>query len=152
MARINVGVNPKYLSDQHLLAEAVEILMVVGSLKKQKFFLKKPTPKQFKLGTGHIRFFWDKILYLNRRLSYVKNEIVNRGMQTNHEIDVSEIPLDLLNDWNPNEADFTLLKNRISERLKSPLKGGKNFHKYYGLPIENISIFVENLNNSTIFK
>ena len=152
MARVNVGINPKYLSDQHLLAEAVEILMVVGSLRKQKFVLKKPTPKEFKLGTGHIRFFWDKILFLNRRLILVKNEIVRRGMQTKHQINISEIPSQLLNDWNPNDNDFSLLKERISDRLKSPLKGGKNFHKYCGSPIENISIFVENLNRSTIFK
>lgn len=152
MARVNVGVNPKYLSDQHLMAEAVEILMVVGSLKKQKFTLKKPTPKYFKLGTGHIRFFWDKILFLHRRLNLIKKEIELRGMQSNHQINLAEIPPQFINDWSPSENDLSLLKERISLRLKSPLKGGNNFHKYYGKPITNISDFISELNNSVIVK
>lgn len=152
MARVNVGVDPKYLSDQHLLAEAVEILMVVGALKKQNFTIKKPTPNSFKLGTGHIRFFWDKILFLDRRLSLVKTELNARQMQANHSINLSEIPVELLNDWSPEEKDLLLLKERITSRLQSPLKGGKNFHKYYGSPITNIGEFINNFNSSTITK
>ena len=40
MARVNVGVNPKYLADQWLIAESVEITMITGSLRKNKY--KKP--------------------------------------------------------------------------------------------------------------
>jgi deoxyribonuclease (pyrimidine dimer) len=152
MARINVGVNPKYLSDQHLLAEAVEILMVVGTLKKQKYILKKPIPNKFTLGAGHIRFFWDKILFLDRRLNQIKCELQARQMQSNHKINLSEVPSNLLNDWNPQENDFLIIKERIADRLTSPLKGKSNFHKYCGTPINNMVEFVGTLNNSKILK
>ena len=63
MARINVGINPIYLSDQHLIAESVEITMIPGSLKYNGFAIKGKVPEQFTLGTGHVNFFKDKLVY-----------------------------------------------------------------------------------------
>ena len=40
MARVNIGVNPKHLSDQHLIAESVEITMITGSLRKNNYEIK----------------------------------------------------------------------------------------------------------------
>ena len=44
MARVNIGVDPKYLSDQHLIAESVEITMITGVLRKNGFEIKSPVP------------------------------------------------------------------------------------------------------------
>jgi hypothetical protein len=63
MARVNVGINPKLLSDQHLVAESVELTMITGNLRIYNYKLKSPTPLKFSLGKGHMNFFKDKIIY-----------------------------------------------------------------------------------------
>jgi hypothetical protein len=37
MARVNIGVHPRHLADQHLIAESVEITMITGGFKKNNF-------------------------------------------------------------------------------------------------------------------
>ena len=71
MSRVNVGIEPKFLSDQHLIAESVEITMIVGSLKRDKWYIKGQVPTKFCLGQGHINFFKPKLLYLKDRLEEV---------------------------------------------------------------------------------
>lgn len=51
MTRINVGVKPKELCRQHLLAEAREIKRIPNVVAKGKFNLKNQ-PKEFTLGTN----------------------------------------------------------------------------------------------------
>ena len=40
MARVNCGIEPLYLSDQHLIAESVEITMITGGLRKNGYKIK----------------------------------------------------------------------------------------------------------------
>jgi deoxyribonuclease (pyrimidine dimer) len=63
MVRINI-INPKYLTDQHLIAEYVEILMLLDYAKKNS---PCNIPKKYCLGKGHIKFFSNKVLYLKKR-------------------------------------------------------------------------------------
>ena len=79
MARVNVGLNPKLLSDQHLVAESVEITMITGSLRKDGYVIKGKVPDKFPMGTGHINFFKNKLVYLKRRLDDVNNEMIRGG-------------------------------------------------------------------------
>ena len=58
MVRINL-INPRYLADQHLIAEYDEILMLLGYVKRYPKIDDIPT--NYCLGKGHIRFFKDKI-------------------------------------------------------------------------------------------
>jgi len=132
MARVNIGINPIYLADQHLIAESVEITMITGGLKKQKCIIKSPIPTTFKLGTGHINFFKNKILYLDRRLKAVNQEMINRGFNPSTKLDLSEYPKELVNDWNPNIKDSNILRQRVYERLltRSNGKPGSGFYRY----------------------
>ena len=57
MVRVNI-INPKYLADQHLRAEYLEIIMLVTYVRKHPK-IKKELPKKYCLGTGHILFFKD---------------------------------------------------------------------------------------------
>jgi hypothetical protein len=75
MARVNIGINPHYLSDQHLIAESVEITMITGGLRKNDYKIKSPIPEFFNIGRGHINFFKNKLYYLNRRLLAVNKEL-----------------------------------------------------------------------------
>jgi deoxyribonuclease (pyrimidine dimer) len=76
MVRVNVGVNPLYLADQHLIAESVEITMITGGLRKNNYIIKSDMPSNLVLGKGHINFFKNKIIYLNKRLTAVNQEMV----------------------------------------------------------------------------
>jgi len=101
MVRINI-IKPKFLLDQHLIAEWNEIQMLLGTIVKYPKI--KWQPKTYKLGKGHINFFKDKAEYLFKRLIEIEEEMATRGY--NHE-DVyiiiehykDLIPFHLKNDW-----------------------------------------------------
>lgn len=150
MARVNIGVNPKYISDQHLIAESVEITMITGGLKKNNCKIKSPIPEQFNLGTGHINFFKNKILYLKSRLEAVNSELARRGIKNSTTINISEYPYQYCNVWKPTKEASIILRNRISERLKNPLKAKNNFHRYYKQPIKDMEQFINNMIESEL--
>ena len=143
MARINVGVNPLFLSDQHLIAESVEITMIVGALRRDGWKIKGEVPKRFTLGKGHINFFKPKLKYLEKRLESVNNEMRNRGFKPTTFINAPDSlskPL-LWGDWTSTSIDSKVVRERITERLTTPLKAKVGFHKYYGKSIDDMKAF-----------
>ena len=66
MTRINCGIPPAELSDRHLIAEHREIKRVPNLVRKGRYSM-KGQPVEFTLGTGHIKFFYDKLGYLLER-------------------------------------------------------------------------------------
>lgn len=152
MARINVGVNPKYISDQHLNAEYVEIQMVMAFYRSRKFMSKTPIPEKYTLGKGHINFFRNKLWYLTRRLNEVRIELMNRGFDIRvNGIDLEGVPLEFINDWDPKLEDSIIVRRRIADRLHNPLKANANFHRYYRKPISELNTFTDNLINSELY-
>lgn len=134
MSRVNIGVHPKYLADQHLIAESVEITMITGGLKKQGFKIKSAIPTQFSLGVGHINFFKNKILYLKNRLDLVNSEMKRRNFNPGTKIDLSEYPIELINDWTPSYEDSKIIRARIISRLITRARGqsGIGYYRYWG--------------------
>lgn len=123
--RCNVGVNPLYLADQHLIAEYRELPMVIGSLEYWKWQIKSDSLPTFNLGTGHLNFFKNKLLYLRRRHDKVIEEMRLRGFRCDLlRIRVEECPEHLRGDWNPTIEDSLKIRQRIYERLTS------DKHKY----------------------
>lgn len=154
MARINSGINPKFLSDQHLIAESVEITMITGALRKDGYVIKGSVPKEFTLGKGHINFFKPRIVYLWHRLNEVNQEIKQRGFNSGTKIDLDEFKSTILINGQPFEPKFKdtcIVRQRVIERLKSPMKATEGFHRYYGKPIENMNEFCEQLKTSKLF-
>jgi len=153
MARVNVGLNPRYLSDQHLIAESVEITMITGSLRKDGYQIKGQVPDKFCLGTGHINFFKPKLNYLRLRLREVNDELERRGFKHDRKIaDFGEFfNMNLTKNWTPSQRDSNIVKERIIDRLKNPLRAKPGFHKYYGKPIENMNDFCEKINESELY-
>lgn len=154
MARVNVGVDVKLLSDQHLIAESVEITMITGGLKMHEYKIKGEIPNQFSLGRGHINFFKNKLVYLYKRLQEVNNEMIRRGFKPGTEIDLSDYPSELCNDWQPTYFDTMLLRYRVVDRLKHPKSGrkAKEFHRYEGKLIgEFLDVFCNNLLTSDVY-
>jgi len=123
MTRINL-VNPRELSDQHLVAEYREIFMVGSSLQrsiKSKNWLKTKynIPDEFTLNKGHVTFFYNKGMYLDKRYSLLVNEMKRRGMNPdpNRKFKKSQWPKYLYNDWKPKNKDLKIIRKRIEEKV-----------------------------------
>lgn len=126
MTRINAGIKVQELTDPHLLAEAREIKRIPNQIKSGRYNL-ATQPKHFKLGTGHVAWFYDKQLYLKKRYIRLYNECLYRGFNVTDYTSAWEgIPEHLMNDWVPSNIDRQLLQERIAERIKNSKKKHKN--------------------------
>lgn len=72
MTRINSNIDPKLLKRAHLVAELREITMVPASLKRSlmtrsHLMILSGIPKKFTLNTGHVKFFYNKLTFLQHR-------------------------------------------------------------------------------------
>lgn len=150
MARVNVAVNPIYLADQHLIAESVEITMIVGSLRANDFIIKSEVPNSYNLGKGHMNFFKTKLIYLARRLEAVNAEMTRRGFSPGTTIEcLSSAPLKFQNDWSPTLEDSKIVRNRIVEKM---LRKEPGFWRYQRSPISNVEEFKDSILNSEKFE
>lgn len=77
MTRINI-IPPAELCDQHLLAEHRELTRIPNLVVKGKFSL-EGQPSDYKLGTGHVKFFFDKMQFLFERYNSLHEECLARG-------------------------------------------------------------------------
>jgi hypothetical protein len=117
MTRINCGIPPKQLTRQHLLAEAREIKRIPNCISKGKYVM-KDIPREFTLGKGHVKFFYNKLQYLKKRYEEIYAECLNRGyMVTYFGSAWDNIPLELMNDYEPTNRDKEIVLARINERL-----------------------------------
>lgn len=122
MTRINI-VPPEELYDQHLVAEYREMLMVPGSLKRtlssKVGFRQDKVASTFTLNKGHVYFFFDKGLYLDKRYSSLVEEMKARGMNPDpsRRFPKEVFPSHLYNDWTPSDSELNIARERISLRV-----------------------------------
>lgn len=127
MTRINV-VHPSELTREHLIAEYREIMRLPNNLKKSlsrvKPFSMNEIPKQYVLGTGHVKFFYDKMKYLKTRFEMLVEEMSSRGYVANFsDSSIFEVgDKRFYNDYVPDSEAVKLNRLRIEERLKG-MKG-----------------------------
>lgn len=117
MTRINAGIPPADLSDKHLIAEHREIKRIPNMINSGKAIV-KDIPQKFTLGKGHVKFFYDKLLYLHKRYQKIYNECIKRGFNVTDYSEafmVQEENNHLVNDWKPTTEAITLIKQRIME-------------------------------------
>lgn len=125
MTRINVGIKPSELIRQHLLAEHREIKRIPNVIKSGRYNM-IGQPSKFKLGTGHVKFFYDKIGYLKRRYIELYEECVKRGYNvTDYTEAFGGIDKLLMNDYKETPQDREMLQVRINERLHKMSKKDK---------------------------
>jgi|TARA_R110000796_G_scaffold17126_2_gene52978 deoxyribonuclease (pyrimidine dimer) len=125
MTRINI-IPVSELHDQHLIAEYREITMVPAALKRtlnsKVGLLKEKISKHFTLNSGHVYFFYDKGLYLDKRYTEIVNEMKSRGFNPD-STRVFPIQIfkdnNLYNDWTPMIEEQKLIRQRIQERINS---------------------------------
>jgi hypothetical protein len=119
MTRINAGIKPQELCDRHLMAEHREMKRIPNCIKKGRANLDN-IPPNFRLGTGHVSFFYNKLGYLKDRYLSVRDECYNRGFNVQDYSDCwLDIPEKLMQDWIPTNEDRRLVQCRIAERLNA---------------------------------
>lgn len=117
MTRINVGVPPKNLTRQHLIAEHREIKRIPNVVAKGKFSM-IGQPKEFTLGTGHVKFFYDKLGYLKNRYEEIYAECKHRNYDVSYYGDAwNDVPKNMMGDYTPTEKDVQIIIERINQRL-----------------------------------
>lgn len=129
MTRINCDISPSELTNKHLLAEHREIKRIPNTISSGKAVI-KDIPETFRLGTGHVKFFYDKLLYLKKRYMELYDECIKRKFKVENYIEAwSNIPENLMGDYEPNDNDKALVRERIELRLKSYNDKQKNKNK-----------------------
>jgi len=117
MTRINAFVPPENLCDQMLIAEHREIKRIPNTIRSGKAIL-KTIPAQFKLGTGHVKFFYDKLGYLRNRYALLLLECRRRGFNvTDYSSVFSGIGEDLMGDFDFCAESKRLVEERIEQKL-----------------------------------
>lgn len=114
MTRINV-IPPQQLCDQHLLAEYREL--------PRAFTLSKNNPKAhipptYRLGPGHVTFFYDKLRWLRNRHRSITEELTRRGFIVKMTEPLPTLEDVSENDWMPSKESIKINKMRILERLE----------------------------------
>lgn len=116
MTRINVGIDPSELPRKALLSEHKEITRVPNAVRSGRAKL-CDIPDTFRLNKGHIKFFYDKLLYLNNRYASLLAECIKRGYNvTDKTAAFFDLPDELMNDYIPTAEDRELLLERLEER------------------------------------
>lgn len=128
MTRINV-IQPRHLIDQHLLGEYNEIRRPINLALRWWPQNPQQLPQQYIMGAGHVRFFYNKLGWIEQRFEAIKEEMRRRNWNPRGEID-REIPLLLRGDWNPRERDILISIQRLHQSLQ---RIGKP--RYEGRPI-----------------
>lgn len=117
------------LCREHLVAEYREITRLPNNLvkslnrKSKPFNPHKEIPPEYVLGKGHVKFFYDKMLFLEKRFVQLVNEMNKRGYTTNFTDSkiFARFSVGFYNDYKPTAQALELNRERIADRLKKML-------------------------------
>lgn len=129
MTRINC-VPVEELTRQHLLAEYRELPRVFGLARE--WYHKvcaaghdgpyQDVPDTYRLGKGHVLFFYTRLGYCFERQQQLYDECVRRGYQVKFK-PTSELidwaPAWMRNSWRPTRHALSINRARIKERLNA---------------------------------
>lgn len=128
MTRINC-IPPADLTTPHLVAEYRELPRVFGLVRAAIARGETPddprNPSGYRLGAGHVRFFYPRLGYLARRQASLVAEMQARGHApsfTEPAALLRGIPPEWTGDWQPDEAAMSLNRARIAERISDALR------------------------------
>lgn len=117
MTRVSVGFIHQ-LCDKHLNRERIEVLRIPNKIKAGKY-KSKPIDK-FTLNKGHELSLMNKVGFLKRHYEELTAECIRRGFNpTDYSDAFNNIPSHLMNDYTPTEYDRQIVRERITERLKT---------------------------------
>lgn len=128
MTRINL-VPPASLTRQHLVAEWRELPRIFALAHKASLSSKPWTDKQpraYQMGTGHVKFFYDKLGFLAERHTQLTQEMLARGYKPStfgclRDEWQGRISKGYWNGYVPTEEAVAINVQRIVERLEGTL-------------------------------
>lgn len=122
MTRINV-VHPQELTDKHLLAEYRELPRVFGLIEKwQARGCPDTGVSEYTLGRGHVKFFYDKAMWLAIRYDEIVSEMLKRGFNPQYRSQMHRVKQigyqgQSSSLWTPRHKDVWSNHQRINQRL-----------------------------------
>ena len=140
--RINV-IDPKYLADNHLIAEYREMKMAphfyLLSSKTKNGIDKRKISERYILNKGHAFMWYDKMNFIKKRFDLILLEMKERGFKTNFDkLNFEGIPQEAFGDFSPNLDEKKINLERILLRIaKQPHwykykgKGKEDWNKFY---------------------
>jgi deoxyribonuclease (pyrimidine dimer) len=128
MTRINV-IPPDQLTDNFLRAEIFELPRLFPLVCKAAGKGNTVVPNTYRLGEGHMRFFYNKLTFLFKRFNALRNEAHKRGIPivTDPAVDPAylapqhygpEIPSWYWQDYEPTAEAIQLNLDRLAVRRK----------------------------------
>lgn len=134
MTRINL-VLPSELCDRHLVAEYRELPRVFAlarNFAERGITTKTPkAPPTYRMGAGHVTFFYNKLRWLYLRQQALYAEMLARGFKPTMnpgtlftEWSPKCTALALWNDWEPTDDEIAISRSRINERLADMTASG----------------------------
>ncbi len=123
MTRINC-IPPQELCREHLVAEYRELPRLFGLVRAAAERGERRgdprNPKEYTLGPGHVRFFYDKLAWALDRQWRLYKEMKARGYRPSFKPSsdlVADIPVEFYRWWTPTEKAMALNRARIEERM-----------------------------------
>lgn len=128
MTRINC-VPVTELCNKHLFAEWRELPRIQSYLNKslKKDIMKTllcEVPPRYTLGSGHVKFFYNKLYWILNRYDELTSELLQRGYNIEPRQLEINAPLQFWNNWKPTGQDMKTNRERIKERLPQNPKYG----------------------------
>ena len=142
MTRVNI-VPVNEMTDQHLMAEYREIKHIPKMLERSLHTrdvekILTEIPEKYKLNTGHVKFFYNKLDFLKKRHIRVRDELLKRNYKlSSHIVETEGFPSELYNDYFPTTEE----ENTNWERIKQRVSEKPNFYKKYGKPFKYVIAF-----------
>lgn len=116
MTRVNVGIRAKELPNKLLLAEHREIKRIPNMVRSGRTNMQN-IPTKFTLGTGHVKFFYNKLEYLKKRYTEIYLECISRSLNvTCYGDSFDGISDELMNDYEESLNDRNILLARINSK------------------------------------
>lgn len=141
MTRINV-LAVEQLTDQHLFAEYREITRIFSLVKqacdKQSHAqILAKIPPTYRMSTGHVLFFYDKLGFIEKRYFALRDEVVKRGFNVTLKDDIVEfrqvIDPCFYQDFQPDNQAVAVNVERIVEKINAK----PNWYKMNGQVIDD---------------
>lgn len=120
MTRVNC-IPVSELTARHLVAEYRELprlyALAAGAYARGETPLDHPT--EYRLGAGHVRFFYSRIGFVIKRHRQLIAEMKRRGYSPSYDVVVApELPQSWMRNWRPTAQAQAINRARIAERLR----------------------------------
>lgn len=141
MTRINV-IAVEQLTDQHLFAEYREITRIFSLVeqacdKQSHEQILAKIPLTYRMSTGHVLFFYDKLAFIEQRYFALRDEVIKRGFNVTLKDDIVEfrqvIDSCFYQDFQPDRQAIAINVERIVEKINAK----PNWYKMNGQVIND---------------